>query len=702
MTQIVVQGENNTTAIVTPAVPLAITVDGTLRGAPGPTGAQGLVGPTGPTGAAGATGATGPTGPKGTFPFYNVQDYGAAGDNIADDTTSIQAAIVAAAILGGTVFFPSGTYKITSALTIYTGVSFLGEGSEASVIKQYTANADCVYGNDIASINLELIRLEGPSSTPSGTGRGINFIWTSNGNVPFITMRDVWVRWFGGTGIAIETPIVSHFDRVLVDKNGAYGFDWYHAGTSCTFTSCWARNNVQAGYHFYQSVYQALNACAADGNGMGYLIENAQSIDLIACGAESQVIGAGLWDGTGVKVSNSSVIGIHNLWITNNVAVGVWITNGSIACEIFGAADNSPGVGATAFVKTDVSTNTTVSDVHNTTADSYSAGTVTVLNDGANGMLTKQLTVKDTSGSMILTATPDGAGGQFSLQVDTTGILDLFGQGGQTLNVNLLDGYLQLTTLTATTVPYLDVNKRFASSAITPTQLGYLSPATGTTGTGNLVFATAPTVSTLTVNTLLTANTEFDVVGTSGTLHFTAATDGADYNIYSSNSTQAIAFYGSGANVLNVKVLDGYLEVDTLTATTVPYIDVNHRFASSAVTPTELGYVSGVTSSIQTQLNALVAADGIQRIITAVATSTAAGATALRDYVYLCTTTMTLTLPTAVGNNNMYTIKNNDATHSTTVATTSAQTIDGAASVVIATQYQSISVVSDGANWRQV
>jgi hypothetical protein len=42
------------------------------------------------------------------------------------------------------------------------------------------------------------------------------------------------------------------------------------------------------------------------------------------------------------------------------------------------------------------------------------------------------------------------------------------------------------------------------------------------------------------------------------------------------------------------------------TASTVPYIDANKGIKSSSVTPTELGYVSGVTSSIQTQLNAKV------------------------------------------------------------------------------------------------
>lgn len=43
----------------------------------------------------------------------------------------------------------------------------------------------------------------------------------------------------------------------------------------------------------------------------------------------------------------------------------------------------------------------------------------------------------------------------------------------------------------------------------------------------------------------------------------------------------------------------------TLTASTVPYLDAGKRLVSSSVTPTELGYVSGVTSAIQTQINAL-------------------------------------------------------------------------------------------------
>jgi hypothetical protein len=49
-------------------------------------------------------------------------------------------------------------------------------------------------------------------------------------------------------------------------------------------------------------------------------------------------------------------------------------------------------------------------------------------------------------------------------------------------------------------------------------------------------------------------------------------------------------------------ILGSYLELDTLTTSTIPYLDANKRLASSTVTPSELGYLSGVTSAVQTQL----------------------------------------------------------------------------------------------------
>lgn len=68
------------------------------------------------------------------------------------------------------------------------------------------------------------------------------------------------------------------------------------------------------------------------------------------------------------------------------------------------------------------------------------------------------------------------------------------------------------------------------------------------------------------------------------------------------NSTAVLD--GSG-NVGFAGVLVAGQVIDSgLTVNTVPYTNASKQFTSSAVTPTELGFVSGVTSAIQTQLNA--------------------------------------------------------------------------------------------------
>lgn len=70
------------------------------------------------------------------------------------------------------------------------------------------------------------------------------------------------------------------------------------------------------------------------------------------------------------------------------------------------------------------------------------------------------------------------------------------------------------------------------------------------------------------------------------------------------------------------------------------------------------------------------------------------------DHVVNCTAnTFTVTLPTAVGvTGRRYQIKNS-GTGTITIACNGTQTIDGAATKSLATQYSSISVVSNGANW---
>lgn len=89
---------------------------------------------------------------------------------------------------------------------------------------------------------------------------------------------------------------------------------------------------------------------------------------------------------------------------------------------------------------------------------------------------------------------------------------------------------------------------------------------------------------------------------------------------------------------------------------------------------------------------------GITRSVNSISTATTAAAVAATDYVYFCTGTTTLTLPTAVSNTNRYSVVNNDPTLTTTIATTTAQTINGSTTVTLVPG-QAVDLISNNANW---
>lgn len=89
---------------------------------------------------------------------------------------------------------------------------------------------------------------------------------------------------------------------------------------------------------------------------------------------------------------------------------------------------------------------------------------------------------------------------------------------------------------------------------------------------------------------------------------------------------------------------------------------------------------------------------GIVRSVNSISTSQTAAAVAGTDYVYICSAGVQLTLPDAIGNTNLYTVKNT-STSSVLVSTTASETIDGQSTAILPVQYTAIDLISDGANW---
>ena len=87
------------------------------------------------------TGATARTVDAKLKDTVSVKDFGAVGDGVTDDTAAIQATITAVGIAGGCVYFPKGTYKITSQLVIYdSNIRLVGDGFKNTTIAASSAS----------------------------------------------------------------------------------------------------------------------------------------------------------------------------------------------------------------------------------------------------------------------------------------------------------------------------------------------------------------------------------------------------------------------------------------------------------------------------------------------------------------------------------------------------------------------------------
>jgi hypothetical protein len=73
------------------------------------------------------------------------------------------------------------------------------------------------------------------------------------------------------------------------------------------------------------------------------------------------------------------------------------------------------------------------------------------------------------------------------------------------------------------------------------------------------------------------------------------------------------------------------------------------------------------------------------------------------DCVVNCTSgTFTVTLPTAVGLEGQYFIVKNSGTGVITIDGDGSETIDGQSNKILAVQYESMTMISDGANWKVI
>lgn len=197
--------------------------------------------------------------------WYDVRDYGAAGDGATDDTAAIQAAL-AAASPSGAVFFPDGTYLVSSPLDKPASVSLFGLTRAGAVLKMKTgANVAAVirtsgfaaltgttsrsgeFNSEIRNLTidgnkagntagvglqlygkhfrLENITVQNCYSTGIYTEYAGADDFTSTAYTLEAAILRVCVQQCGGTGLYLQGPHDLSLDTVVCFSNGGWGLD---------------------------------------------------------------------------------------------------------------------------------------------------------------------------------------------------------------------------------------------------------------------------------------------------------------------------------------------------------------------------------------------------------------------------------------------------------------------------------------------
>ena len=152
---------------------------------------------------------------------------------------------------------------------------------------------------------------------------------------------------------------------------------------------------------------------------------------------------------------------------------------------------------------------------------------------------------------------------------------------------------------------------------------------------------------------------------------------------------------GISNNEINSSAAIAFTKMANLTVSRALVSDGSGDVSVATTTATEIGYVNGVTSAIQTQL------DSIRAVAGNVSISTDTTLTDRRLHLVDTSAARSEALP-AVSATLYLVVKDvtgSAATNNITITTPGAETIDGAATYVINSNYASVTIVADGTNY---
>lgn len=248
----------------------------------------------------------------------SVKDFGAVGDDVADDTTKIQAAINYANTIGGDVYFPAGIYKITNGLTINNS----GDTSDTFKASMYGDSSSSARIHGMAG-SYDMLTITG------GTGAGVESHQVIRGL--FFVKEDYVGYCIGGDNLAfLSLEDVSCF-------NGAYSF-YATDVLSSVFYNCVFRQatiGMRAEYtnFSYPNALTMVGCVVGNCRDAGIWIVGGTTFNMFGGSVESNGIDGSSATKFGVLLNNSGVQGsvsgnFSGVYFENNVGTAdIWLAN---------------------------------------------------------------------------------------------------------------------------------------------------------------------------------------------------------------------------------------------------------------------------------------------------------------------------------------------------------------------------------------
>ncbi|GGL19514.1 right-handed parallel beta-helix repeat-containing protein [Mangrovihabitans endophyticus] len=247
---------------------------------------------------------------------YDVRDFGASGDGVADDTGALQDALDAARASGGIVFVPPGVY-LTRRLALGSRVHLRGAGGDATVLRLapdantavlesagFDAGGRGRGDGGIHGFSVRDLTVDGNRAQGNPVGCGLRLYGYG------YELADVTVFGCGADGVASvwgtagDLPSPSHqmesrVTGLRTHDNGGHGVNFAGPHDSM-FVNCLSFQNGGAGFQMAGNAYGTLMVnCHAWG------VRQKVSFELAASGIGCVNCYADLDGGVGVRISRN-------------------------------------------------------------------------------------------------------------------------------------------------------------------------------------------------------------------------------------------------------------------------------------------------------------------------------------------------------------------------------------------------------------